>query len=417
MSYRLASAPEYCQVLVIDADEQRGQRLARILTLAHYRPTVTSSPFQAMERTLDGAPAPDAIVLGRLDPQQEFLLTRLVQRQLRDYAETVPLIAMPPNVTDEPPILVDPYQPYFHMASRACTEVLEVVWRALPRTRVDLRMAEHSLVLSVLPPQGFQPRVSARLRSTNSHFRQMMQAAYDLLGEQRWRQLIGDVGLAQYQDMRDWPPDNDERDIPAEYLSLLHQAVAFSDLSDPAGQLRRWSEIGTQALLSRRRASALVQQALKLFSAEQLIAMVLKTYTSEMNEIRGEALHEWQQRPDGSYCLVHYSNLYVYGRTYQRQPSCHVWLASLEAALRAVSLETAFEVIEMECSCQTLTGHCVFLIRPREAGPRGIERASSTAGRPRITNRFRSSGPLDPAHPSVPPARYETPEHGYSRSA
>lgn len=403
MSYRLAPTPEYCQVLVIDAEEERAQRLARILTLAHYRPIVTSSPFQAMERTLNGTLVPDATVLGWLDPQQEFLLTRMVQRQLRDRAETVPLIAMPPQVTDEPPILADPYQPYFHLASRACAEVLEAIWRVLPRTRSDLRMADHSLVLSVLPPQGFQPRVSARLRSANTHLRQVMQAAYDLLGEQRWRQLIGDVGLAQYRDIRDWPPDNDDRDIPPEYLSLLHQAVVFSNPSDPVGQLRRWSDLGTKALLGKHRASGLVQQALKLFSTEQLIGLVLKTYVTEMNEIRGEELHICQPRPDGSYCLVHYSNLFAYGRTYQPQPSCSVWLASLEAALRVVGLDTAFEVLEMECSCQTLTGHCVFLIRPRDAAALpGVERAMSTVGRPRITARFRSSDAPEPARPSHP---------------
>lgn len=410
MSYRLAPVPEYCQVLIIDAEEERAQRFARLLALAHFRPIVTASPFQAMERALEGRLVPDAIVLGRLDPQQEFLLTRLVQRQLRDRAETVPLITMPPVIAAEPPIFADPYQPYMHAPSQTCEDTLAPIWRALPQTRSNLRAADHSLVLSVLPPQGFQPRVSTQLRSANSHLRQVIQSAFELLGEHRWRQLIADVGLAQYREPRDWPPDDDERAIPAEYLSLLHQAVVFANPDDPAGQLRRWSDLGTQASLGKHRSSALVQQALKLLSKEQLAGLVLKTYANEMNAIRGEDLHIWQQRPDGSFCLVHYSNLYVYGRTYQRQPSCHVWLASLEASLRVVNLDTAYEVVEMECSCQTLTGHCVFLIRPREDAPapaQDVERSTATFGQPRTTRRFpaeqrQSTNPLHPPRPTGP---------------
>ncbi len=96
--------------------------------------------------------------------------------------------------------------------------------------------------------------------------------------------------------------------------------------------------------------------------------LVLNSFIRQMNEIRGEELHICEQQDDGIYYLVHYSNLYAYGRiALSQQPACHVWLASLQATLRLVGLDTIWEVIEQECSCQTLTGHCVFVIRPKQA--------------------------------------------------
>jgi hypothetical protein len=85
--------------------------------------------------------------------------------------------------------------------------------------------------------------------------------------------------------------------------------------------------------------------------------------------MRGEELHFWKPRGDGSYWLVHYSNLYAHGRTRRAEPSCYVWLASIEATFQLAQVESVYEVSEVECSCQTLTGHCVFLIAPRLAQP------------------------------------------------
>lgn len=392
MQYRLSPRQQMlCPLLVIDADEARAQRFARLVTLAGYRPYVTTSPFQALERFLHDSFTPQAIVLGQMDEQQEFLLTRLVQRMLRDRAETPPLISMPPHVPATPPIQADPLQPFYHTISAECIAVLEAIWRALPATRTEFQVAERSLALTVLPPQGFPPRVSRRLRSRNSHMRQILSAALELIGTQRWEALMTDVGLAQYRKLSGWPPEDDELAIPPEYPSLLNQAVTFAFPEDPVAHLRRWSDIGTQASLARHRSNALVQQALKLLSQDQVMGLVLKAFTNEMNEVRDEDLHVWAQRPDGTFCVVHYSNLYAYGRTPQPRPACHIWLASLEATLRLVNLDTSWEVVEIECSCQTLTGHCVFLIRPREGTQHniGIVRSVITGG----GRRFRS-GPL-----------------------
>ncbi|MEO7003427.1 MAG: hypothetical protein ABI068_16525, partial [Ktedonobacterales bacterium] len=67
----------------------------------------------------------------------------------------------------------------------------------------------------------------------------------------------------------------------------------------------------------------------------------------------------------GAYWLVHYSNLYARGRIRRFTPGCAVWVASIEATLRYVELEDALMVREVECACQTQTGHCVFLLEPK----------------------------------------------------
>ncbi len=91
---------------------------------------------------------------------------------------------------------------------------------------------------------------------------------------------------------------------------------------------------------------------------------VLNAFTGEMNGIRGEELHVWKRWYDGSYRVVHYSNLYVYGRVRSPQPACHAWVASLEAMLHLLHLDNAWQVNEIECSCQTQTGHCILALQP-----------------------------------------------------
>jgi len=57
----------------------------------------------------------------------------------------------------------------------------------------------------------------------------------------------------------------------------------------------------------------------------RVIPATLNAFTHEMNDIRSEELHFWRQRLDSSYWLVHYSNLYAYGRTSaSSEPACHV---------------------------------------------------------------------------------------------
>jgi hypothetical protein len=77
----------------------------------------------------------------------------------------------------------------------------------------------------------------------------------------------------------------------------------------------------------------------------RVITATLNAFTHEMNDIRGEELHFWRPRLDGSYWLVHCSNLYAYGRTSANsEPACHAWFASLQSTLHLVGLDKAREV-------------------------------------------------------------------------
>lgn len=355
--------------LIIEPDESRGQRLARLLTLANFRVILTHSPVMAFGRYLQDPFDARAILLGEVEDQGGSVLNRLTQRMRQQFGWLAPTIPIPPYIPEIPPLAASENNPFApsgaHTMSRECLPVLEQVWALAPESRPRLEVNEYALTLSLLPGQGLPARVTKLRRSRNSHFRQVLGTAREIIGASRWDAAIMDVGLGALRDPRNWPADNDERDVYPEYLTLLHQAVAFANIADPAGQLRRWSDLGTQVSLKEHAPSAITQQALKLLPKEQVMNATLKAYTNEMNDVRGETLQEWQHRPDGCYWVVHYSNLYTYGRLRTDRPECHIWLASLDATLRLVHLDEAWEVIEMECSCQTQTGHCLFVVRPR----------------------------------------------------
>lgn len=357
----------YPVLLVLDANEERAQRLARLLTLANYRPIVATTPVQAFQRALQEPQSIQAIVLGRLEPSQHFFYHRLLQQLGEIRRRSIQILPMPASIQQEVPLIAHPSCPTHHLVSRAEYRLLNDLWRDLPATRSSIKRGEHTFTLEVLPAYGIYPRVSQQLLSRNSHFRQVLQAAYDLMSVEQWEMALRDVGLGQFRRMSSWPADDDVYAIPAEYLSYLNQAVMFSSPLDPVRQLYRWSDNATQASLQKKAPSPLMHQMLKLASTQQVMSATLKAFTREMNEIRGETLHEWMQVNEHTYWVVHYSNLYAYGRTafLKPQPQCHVWRASLEATLRIVNLHNAWQVSEVECSCQTQTGHCLFAIQRR----------------------------------------------------
>lgn len=355
----------YPMILVIDANTQRSQRLGRLLTLTGYRPCLAMRPYDAFERLLQLDVAPQAILLGQPEQLSHPMMQRLLQRCATQFHREIPLLPLPFTFPDSLPLVADASLQTFHRIAQEHFDLLEPVRRVAPLEAGVLRRAQQSLVLTMLPKMGLRPRVSHELRSRNSHFRQVLQVAYELIGFERWSQLITDVGLAQYASNTNWPVDSDERTIPADHYSYLHQAVAFSNPSDPAKQLWHWGERATSLSLQKHMPSALTQQVLRLLPIDRVMGTVLNGITNEMNEIRGEELHFWRKLPDGTYYMVNYSNLYAYGRVLALQPSCHVWTASLERTLRLIGLDSVWQVVEVECSCQTLTGHCLFVVQPR----------------------------------------------------
>ena len=357
----------YPTFLIIDAHEERAQQIARLLSLVDYRPQVTHSLYQAVERSLREYIRPQAIILGQAETAQHPLFSRLLGRLGHDQGREIPLILLQVHTSIELPLYANSSNRTTHILSQECLQLLSSLWNFTPFLRKNIKVTRDAAVLTSLPSRGLAPRVSQVKLSRNSHFLQILRTAHTLIGEEQWSNLMGDVGLPQYKQVNNWPPDNDAYAIPAEYISCLHQAVAFSRPADPVEQVRQWSQMGTAISLKKRSPSTLTQQTLKLLPRDMVMGLVLNTFARQMNEIRGEELHVCEQQEDGSYCLVHYSNLYAYGRIAQsQQPACHVWTASLETTLQLLDLDTTWEIVEQECSCQTLTGHCVFLIKPRQ---------------------------------------------------
>ena len=427
-------------VLLIDADEARGQRLAATLTLADFAVYATTTPYQALERALRDAITPLVVVLGQGDWQShatDMVMRRLYARFYERATQPIPTLylptpsnpsyppaggarpsyppttsapSLPPSLPSAPSLSPRPSSPsrpvgrlgayptyssypsapssYPSQPSRPTlpddlslldgfgrapsvqtdgARLLEHIWRLAPYTYRDMRPSADALVNTQLPAYGLKPRVSQKLLSSNDHARQVIEAAYAVIGADRWPDAMVDVGLAPLGQAENWPPENDERAIPAILFSQLNAAVERSWPTNPAEQLRRWSDAGTEASLARHSPSWLAQQVIKHLPHERALSVALNGFTAEMNKTRGEELHLWKPRGDGSFWLVHYSNLYAYGRARRAEPSCYVWLASIEATLQLVQVDSVYEVSEVECSCQTLTGHCVFLIEPRLA--------------------------------------------------
>ncbi len=423
MEQQNLTLPLHPAVLVIDADEARGQRVATTLTLADFHAVVTTSPYQALERALREPLLPFVIGLGQGDWQSratDFAMRRLFSHLAGQATQTIPTLylsgaprpagpgsaprpsypptgsapslssypsypssypsfpSQPPSQPSRPSLPSLPSQPNMAPLPPASeplaphtegAHLLEQIWRLAPATRKDMRPTAETLVNSLLPAYGLTPRIAQHLLSSNDHCRQIIEAAYQVIGAPRWAEAMTDVGLARFSHADGWPPEDDERAIPAITFSLLNAAVEQSWPANPAEQLRRWSDLGTAASLAHHSASWVTQQVIKRLPHERALGLALSGFTAEMNKTRGEELHFWKPRGDGAFWLVHYSNLYTYGRIRRNEASCVVWLASIEATLQLAQVDSVYEVSEVECSCQTLSGHCVFLIEPRLARP------------------------------------------------
>ena len=366
----LSAVSLFPQVFIIDGDVRRAQQVARILALAEYRPLVATTPTRAFERFLREGLQPEAVLLGQTDTRDRFTLTRLLEKLAQMRESEMPILPLPASLAGESPLQANAISPHVHQPSQAGRELLNAVFSILPETRITLAPSDHSIALDLLPAQALTPKVSAKRRSRNSHFRQVLTAARHLMRDPEWYTLLEDVGLGMFTQTTAWPPDNDEHEVPPEYLSCLNQAVLMAQPDDPIGSLRRWSDLGTKLSLEKRTIPAIRAQLLKIAPRDVVMSTVLTAYTHEMNDIRGETLHQWHRWPNGTYWLIHWSNLYAYGRVARERratpastSACHVWVASIEATLRLLQLERGWIVNEIECSSQTQTGHCIFALQ------------------------------------------------------
>lgn len=82
------------EVLVIDANEERGRYIAYLLSSAGFRPTATSTALAAFTRFLKVPFAPCAVVLGQQDANDHFFLLRLLRQISQKYDWDTPLIRL-----------------------------------------------------------------------------------------------------------------------------------------------------------------------------------------------------------------------------------------------------------------------------------------------------------------------------------
>src|SRR5579859_3666268 len=137
----------YPSLLIIDADEERAQHLARILTLANFHPMVEPTPANAFKRVLDQPMAIQAILLGAVSKQYRFFLQRILQQLTYTQELNLPVVNLPLHIPNEIPLYAaDQEVSTFHVASQSCLRMLDSIWNIVPFARSDLRMNKGTMV-------------------------------------------------------------------------------------------------------------------------------------------------------------------------------------------------------------------------------------------------------------------------------
>jgi serine/threonine-protein kinase len=202
------------------------------------------------------------------------------------------------------------------------------------------------------------PRLLAReTLSLNSYFANAVGAARQVCGP-FWADVAGAAGLQRY--LTADPPADGRRDSPTEDASHLNEAFEIVFGADAPDQLRQCGRLATDRWLKARGGE---QAALKLaLGRQRKLELLLKSHVRTMDEVRGEHLHAFRQIDDRQVWLVHYANLFAFGRR-KPEKACHFWTASLEAMLRWAGLANDWLVTELECGCVNGSFDCVFAIR------------------------------------------------------
>ncbi len=354
-------------LLIIDANEGRAQKLARLMTLAGYRAIVVVNAYQAFDRFLHERFQPSMVMIGQLDNNPPFVLTRLMQHLAQDVGQEPPMISISNLYMQDEHLLYanSEVSSRFHILSAPNMEILQQIWQALPKARISAARAGSSLTVDRLETLGLSTYVSEKNRSSNFHFLRCLRSARQMISQDQWENVMGDVGLAHFRQLENWPPDNEQRPIEPELISCLYRAVLFANISRPEEAGYQWGYILTMDISKKQRVLLLVQHALRLFGRDRVMKFLLDALVNEFHDIRGENLHSWKQQADGSYVLMLRSNMLVYGQMGGSRPSCYVWIGGLQACLDLVNQKGRWNVSEVECSCQAHTGHCVYLFTPR----------------------------------------------------
>ncbi|GCE24945.1 hypothetical protein KDA_04290 [Dictyobacter alpinus] len=356
-------------LLLIDADEIRSQRIACVLTLAGMRAIVVTTIYQAFERFLQERFTPSLILLGQQEEQTKQLFGRFFQRLTQELQREVPIMPLT-NIKISNGDLLAAYETLSrttHRVSHSNGSFLKRIWEILPGAECSFSTEEHTVALEALPKIGLTPHVTRTKRSMASHFHHQLKAARQVIGYDQWDNLISDVGLAQFRKEEHWPPLTNQYCIPPEYTTCLNRAVLFSNPEQPARQAYKWAGRVDSDILQKVALIFLMQQAPKIIGQDWNMRTLLTAFMNEANTTRGEKLTEWKRLDNGSFVFVFYSNMFAYGFMGASGPSCYVWQASFDKMLELGKIQNHWQVREIECSCQTHTGHCVFLFTPNTA--------------------------------------------------
>ena len=203
------------------------------------------------------------------------------------------------------------------------------------------------------------PRLVARESlALDAYFANLVTAGRQVCGP-RWAEVVGASGLQHY--LTADPPPDDRRGIPIEDASHLNEAFEIVFGAETPDQVRQWGRVAADRWLKARGSGE--QAAIKLaLGRHRKLDLLLKSHVRTMDKVRGEHLHAFRQIDDRQVWLVHYLNLFAFGR---RKPdkACHFWTASLEAMLRWAGLANDWLVTELECGCVNGSFDCVFAIR------------------------------------------------------
>ncbi len=109
-------------LVVIDDQETRRALVARLLTSAHYQVYLPNTAGEALIWFMQHLIAPEAILLGNVDPLDQFFTERLFERVVMQNGRQIPVIS-----------LVD--LPGTRSASELpeCSALLEILWLEVPR--------------------------------------------------------------------------------------------------------------------------------------------------------------------------------------------------------------------------------------------------------------------------------------------
>jgi serine/threonine protein kinase len=192
----------------------------------------------------------------------------------------------------------------------------------------------------------------------NSHFSNFVHVARDVTGD-RWPEVAYAAGLVQFIEQD--APQDDQLSSPVESLSRLNEA--FETIYGPESEdmIRAWGRRATERWLADGR-HGLGGARRFVPGRQRKLAGLVKNFTEQMDNVRGEHTHAWLQVDEHQFWLVHFSNMFALGRI-KTVKSCHVWTSQIETILRWAGLANDWYVEEVECGSVTGTFDCAFAIR------------------------------------------------------